>query len=306
VDARRGLPGHVHAAARRFVVVVALPSMRTDLGGTFADAQWVLDAYTLALAGLIMVGAVLADRLGRRRIFAAGVAIFTLASGACALADAPLVLNVGRAVQGLGGGLVLATAIPLIATAYSGPRRAAAVGTWAATIGLAVAVGPLVGGLLTEGLGWRWSFLVNVPLGAAALSVVRPAMPHRGHGRRPAPSASESFGPPRPLDPLGIAVLTTGLLALVFGTVRGGPEGWGSPAIVGALGLGVAVMAVYFAGGGASSMFCGRAVLNIMSLGAVMTMSRRSGSRPGGGPSAGVITRRTRSGSSASTARSRT
>ena len=214
------------------VVVVALPSMRADLGGTFADAQWVLDAYTLALAGLIMVGAVLADRLGRRRIFAAGVAVFTLASGACALADAPLVLNVGRAVQGIGGGLVLATAIPLIATAYTGPRRAGAVGTWAATIGLAVAVGPLVGGLLTDGLGWRWIFLVNMPLGAAALSVVRPAI-------------AESFGPRRPLDPLGIGLLTTGLLALIFGTVRGGPEGWGSPVIVGAFGLGVVALAVF-------------------------------------------------------------
>src|SRR4029453_18523957 len=133
------------------VVVVALPSMGADLGGTFADAQWVLDAYTLALASLIMAGAVLADRFGRRRVFATGLAVFTLASGACALAGAPVALNVGRAVQGLGGGLVLATAIPLIATAYAGPNRAAAVGIWAATIGLAVAVGPLVGGLLTDG-----------------------------------------------------------------------------------------------------------------------------------------------------------
>jgi EmrB/QacA subfamily drug resistance transporter len=216
------------------VVVVALPSMRADLGGTFADAQWVLDAYTLTLAGLVMVGAVLADRVGRRRIFAAGLAVFTIASGACALAGAPLALNLGRAVQGLGGGMVLATAIPLIATAYTGPRRAGAIGMWAATVGLAVAVGPLVGGLLTEGLGWRWIFLVNVPLGVAALSVVRPAI-------------AESFGPRRPLDPLGIGLLTTGLLALVFGTVRGGVDGWGSPTIVGAFGLGVAATALFVA-----------------------------------------------------------
>jgi EmrB/QacA subfamily drug resistance transporter len=216
------------------VVVVALPSMRADLGGTFADAQWVLDAYTLALASLIMAGAVLADRFGRRRVFATGLAVFTLASGACALAGVPLVLNIGRAVQGLGGGLVLATAIPLIATAYAGPRRAAAVGTWAATVGLAVAVGPLVGGLLTDGLGWRWIFLVNVPLGIAALAIVRPAI-------------AESFGPRRPLDPLGIGLLTTGLVALVFGTVRGGPAGWDDPLIVGAFGLGVVATAGFVA-----------------------------------------------------------
>jgi EmrB/QacA subfamily drug resistance transporter len=216
------------------VVVVALPSMRADLGGTFADAQWVLDAYTLALAGLIMAGAVLADRLGRRRIFATGVGIFTLSSAACALADAPLALNVGRGVQGLGGGLVLATAIPLIANAYTGARRAAAIGAWAATVGLAVAVGPLVGGLLTDGLGWRWIFLVNVPLGMAALAVVRPAI-------------AESFGPQRPLDPLGIGLLTAGLAALIFATVRGGPEGWGSPVIVSAFALGVAAMVGFVA-----------------------------------------------------------
>lgn len=216
------------------VVVVALPSMRADLGGSFADVQWVLDAYTLALAGLIMTGAVLADRLGRRRVFATGLAIFTLASGACAIAGTPLVLNLARAVQGLGGGLLLATAIPLIATAHSGPRRAGAVGMWAATVGLAVAVGPLVGGLLTDGLGWRWIFLVNVPLGAAAIAVVRPAV-------------AESFGPKRPLDPLGMGLLTVGLVALIFGTVRGGAEGWDSPLIVGAFALGAAALAGFVA-----------------------------------------------------------
>ena len=214
------------------VVVVALPSIRADLGGTFADAQWVLDAYTLAFASLIIAGAVLADRFGRRRVFATGLAVFTLASGACALAGAPVGLNVARAVQGLGGGLVLATAIPLIATAYAGPRRAAAVGIWAATVGLAVAVGPLVGGLLTDGLGWRWIFLVNVPLGIAALAVVRQAI-------------AESFGPRRPLDPLGLALLTTGLVALIFGTVRGDAAGWGAPVIVGAFGLGVVGVASF-------------------------------------------------------------
>jgi EmrB/QacA subfamily drug resistance transporter len=214
------------------VVVVALPSMRADVGGSFADAQWVLDAYTLAMAGLIMTGAALADRVGRRRVFAAGLAVFTLASGACAAADAPFVLNVARGVQGIGGGLLLATAVPMIAAAYPGRRRAGAVGAWAATIGLALAVGPLVGGLLTGGLGWRWIFLVNVPLGLMALAAVRPAV-------------AESFGPRRPLDPLGLGLLTMGLVALVFGTVRGNAEGWGAPAIVAAFTIGVAALATF-------------------------------------------------------------
>jgi EmrB/QacA subfamily drug resistance transporter len=216
------------------VVVVALPSMRADLGGSFADGQWVLDAYTLALAGVVMTGAALADRLGRRRVFTAGLAIFTLASGACAAADAPLVLNLARGLQGLGGGLVLATAIPVIAAAHPGPRRAGAVGVWAATIGLALAVGPLVGGLLTDGLGWRWIFLVNVPLGLAALAMVRRVV-------------AESHGPKRPLDPLGLGLLTMGLAALVFGTVRGGAEGWDAPVIVAALATGVVAISAFVA-----------------------------------------------------------
>ena len=216
------------------VVVVALPSMRADVGGSFADAQWILDAYTLALAGLIMTVAALADRVGRRRVLAAGLAAFTLASGACAAADAPLVLNLARGVQGIGGGLLLATAITVIAAAYPGPRRGGAVGAWTATIGLALAVGPLVGGLLTDGLGWRWIFLVNVPLGLTALALVRPAM-------------AESFGPRRPLDPLGLGLLTMGLVALVFGIVRGGVEGWGAPVIVAAFTIGVAALAAFVA-----------------------------------------------------------
>jgi MFS family permease len=144
------------------------------------------------------------------------------------------VLNLARAVQGLGAGLVLATAVPLIASACSGPRRASAVGVWAATVGLAVAVGPLVGGVLTEGLGWRSVFLVNLPLGVAALAATRRAV-------------GESFGPAGPLDPLGTGLLTVGLVALVFGTVRGGADGWASPAILGAFVVGVVAVAAFVA-----------------------------------------------------------
>ena len=120
----------------------------------------------------------------------------------------------------------------MLAAAYPGARRAGAVGVWAATVGLALAAGPLVGGLLTDGLGWRWIFLVNVPLGCAALAVVRPVM-------------EESFGPRRPLGPLGVGLLTLGLVALVFGTVRGGAEGWDAPVILASFALGVLAIAAF-------------------------------------------------------------
>src|SRR5919199_3907901 len=137
------------------VVTVALPRLREDVGATFADAQWVFDAYTVMLAGLVMAGAALADRVGRRTAFVGGLALFTAASAAAALAQASLVLVLARGAQGAGGALLLATAVPLLADAYPAHRRAAAIGIWGATIGAATAVGPLVGGLLTDAFGWR-------------------------------------------------------------------------------------------------------------------------------------------------------
>src|ERR671928_1775723 len=137
------------------VVTVALPQLREALDATFADAQWVFDAYTVMLAGLVMAGAGLADRLGRRAVFVGGLALFTVASAVAAASQASLVLVLARGAQGAGGALLLATAVPLVAAAYPASGRAAALGIWGATIGAATAVGPLVGGLFTHALGGR-------------------------------------------------------------------------------------------------------------------------------------------------------
>jgi MFS family permease len=138
------------------VVNVALPSIRRDLGGTFADVQWVIDAYSLTLAALVLTAGSLADRLGRRRVFSAGLWIFSGASLLCALASDPTFLNLARALQGIGGAAMFAVSLALLAQAFAaGRERATAVGVYGATIGVAVAVGPLLGGALTDALGWQ-------------------------------------------------------------------------------------------------------------------------------------------------------
>src|SRR5919199_472011 len=201
------------------VVTVALPQLRADLGATFADAQWVFDAYTVLLAGLVMAGAALADRLGRRAVFVGGLIVFTGASAVAAASRESLVLVLARGVQGAGGALLLATAVPLLADAYPVPGRATALGIWGATIGAATAVGPLVGGLLTDAFGWRSIFLVNVPIGLLAAPLAR---------RR----VLESRGDRRALDARGVALLTGGLIAGVFAIVRGGAVGWDAAPVV--------------------------------------------------------------------------
>jgi MFS family permease len=154
------------------VVNTALPAIREDLGGSFTDLQWVVDAYALSLAALVLTAGSLADRLGRRRVFAIGLGIFSLASLLCAIAPDPTFLNVSRGLQGVGGAIMFAVSLALVAQEFpSGPERGMAMGIYGATIGIAVAIGPLVGGLLTDGLGWEWVFLLNVPIGLAAIAV---------------------------------------------------------------------------------------------------------------------------------------
>jgi EmrB/QacA subfamily drug resistance transporter len=201
------------------VVTVALPQLREDVGASFADAQWVFDAYTVMLAGLVMAGAALADRLGRRAVFVGGLAVFTAASAIAAVSQDALVLVLARGVQGAGGALLLATAVPLLAAAYPGRSRATALGIWGATIGAATAVGPLVGGVLTDTFGWRSIFLVNVPAGLLAAPLARALV-------------VESRGGRRALDAWGLVLLTGGLLAGVFAIVRGGAVGWYSTQVV--------------------------------------------------------------------------
>ena len=215
------------------IVNVALPAIQRDLKSSLTDLQWVVDAYTLPLAALLLTAGSLADRLGRRRVFVAGVAVFTLASVLCGLASTPLFLNLARALQGTGGAAMLATALALIAQEFSGRERGTAIAAWGATIGAAVAIGPLVGGALTEHLGWEWIFFVNAPVGVFAVAV---ALARTGE------SLNRDAGRP---DWIGLVTFSGALFLLVFGLLRGNAEGWSSALISGSL-IGAAVLLCTF------------------------------------------------------------
>jgi EmrB/QacA subfamily drug resistance transporter len=203
------------------VVNTALPAIQRDLGGSFGDLQWVVDAYALSLAALVLTAGSLADRLGRRRVFATGLAIFSLASLLCALSPDPTFLNVSRAIQGVGGAIMFAVSLALVAQEFpSGPERGMAMGIYGATIGIAVAIGPLLGGLLTDGLGWQSVFLINVPVGAAAIAVTYWKVAESRD-----PNATR-------VDWAGLATFSTALFLLVLALVRGNDDGWGSTPIV--------------------------------------------------------------------------
>src|SRR5947209_5540342 len=151
------------------IVNVALPKIQTGLHSSFTDLQWVVDAYSLTLAALLLTSGSIADLFGRRRIFSVGLVVFSAASLLCGLAQSPLMLNLSRGVQGVGGAMMFATSLALLGNAFRGRERGVAFGVWGAVTGLAVSIGPVVGGALTTGLSWRWIFLVNVPIGAIAL-----------------------------------------------------------------------------------------------------------------------------------------
>ena len=203
------------------VVNVALPSIRKDLGASFTDLQWVVDAYALTLAALVLTAGSLADRLGRRRVFAAGLTIFSGASLVCALAPDPTFLNLARAVQGIGGAIMFAVSLALIAQEFvAGRERGMAMGIYGATIGMAVAIGPLVGGALTDSLGWESIFYLNVPIGIAAIAITYLKLRESRD-----PNATR-------IDWAGVATFSAALFLLVLALVRGNDEGWGSTLIV--------------------------------------------------------------------------
>jgi EmrB/QacA subfamily drug resistance transporter len=217
------------------VVNTALPAIQKDLGGSFSDLQWVIDAYALSLAALVLTAGSLADRLGRRRVFAIGLGIFSLASLLCALAPDPTFLNLARALQGVGGAIMFAVSLALVAQEFpAGPERGMAMGIYGATIGIAVAIGPLVGGLLTDGLGWQWVFLINVPIGVAAIVVTYLKLAESRD-----PNATR-------IDWGGLLTFSSALFLLVLGLVRGNDEGWGSPVIISLL-VGAGVLLAAFA-----------------------------------------------------------
>ena len=201
------------------IVNVALPDIQRDLDASFSSLQWVVDAYALTLASFLLVAGSIGDRIGRRRVFSFGFALFTVASFACGLAGDPTVLNLARGLQGVGAAAMFATALALIAQEFEGRERANAIGIWGATVGGAVAIGPLVGGLLTERLGWEWIFFVNVPIGIARDRAHRDAS--SSTSRRP--TRSRSTGP-------ALVTFSAALFLLIFGLIRGNAEGWGSAA----------------------------------------------------------------------------
>ena len=215
------------------VVVVALPNMQQRFDASLTGLQWVVDAYALSLAALILTAGALADRYGRRLVFMAGVLLFTLSSLLCGLAWNIATLDVARALQGIGGAALFATALALIGHEYRGADRFGALAVWGATVGAAVASGPLIGGLLTDGLGWRWIFFVNIPVGVFAFAVALTRI-----------SESRDEGARR-TDVSGLLTFSAALFLNVFGILRGNASGWTSPLILLSL-IGGAVLLVVF------------------------------------------------------------
>jgi EmrB/QacA subfamily drug resistance transporter len=216
------------------VVNVALPSIRDDLGASFSDLQWVVDAYALTLAALVLTAGSLADRLGRRRLFVVGLAIFSAASLLCGFSPDPTFLNLSRALQGVGGAIMFAVSLALVAQEFpAGRERGTAMGIYGATIGVAVAIGPLVGGALTDGIGWQSIFFLNVPIGLAAI-----ALTYLKIRESRDPNATSVDWP-------GVASFSVGLFLLVLALVRGNDEGWGSTMIVSLFAGSAALMAAF-------------------------------------------------------------
>src|SRR4029079_11490813 len=198
------------------IVNVALPDIEQSLDASLSDLQWVIDAYALSLAALQLTSGSLADLRGRKLVFMVGLAIFTAASFLCGLSTSSTFLNLARGLQGVGGAMMFATSLALLAAAFIGRERGVAFGVWGATIGASVAIGPLIGGAITDGLGWEWIFFVNVPIGIAAIVFTNMKV-------------SESKNPyARSIDWPGVVVWSVGLLLLVLGLIRGNEQGWGS------------------------------------------------------------------------------
>ncbi|MFG1668056.1 DHA2 family efflux MFS transporter permease subunit [Streptomyces sp. Y7] len=201
------------AALDNLVVTTALPSIREDLGGALHDLEWTVSAYTLTFAVLLMFGAALGDRFGRRRLFLVGISIFTVASAAAALAPGIDSLIAARAVQGAGAAIMMPLTLTLLTAAVPAAKRGMAYGIWGAVNGLAIASGPLVGGSLTEHISWQWIFWLNVPLGIALLPLARLRL-------------AESYGAGARLDIPGTLLASGGLFGIVYGLVRGPADGW--------------------------------------------------------------------------------
>ena len=216
------------------VVSTALPVIRVDLGATLEGLEWTVNAYTLTFAVFLLTGAALGDRFGRRRVFVAGLTIFTLASAAAALAPNIDTLIAARAVQGIGGAIVTPLTLTILSGAFPKEKRGLALGAWSGIAGLAVAAGPLVGGAVVSGISWQWIFWLNVPIGILLAPLAFGFL-------------RESHGPEGRLDLPGLGLISAGLFGLVWGLIHGNGDGWTSPQIVGALSLGAILTAAFVA-----------------------------------------------------------
>ncbi|KJV32466.1 DHA2 family efflux MFS transporter permease subunit [Luteibacter yeojuensis] len=204
------------------IVNVALPAIQHAMDATTADAQWVMESYALLVSALLLVGGVLGDRLGRRKVFAIGAVVFTLASAACAASPGIGALIVARGIQGLGAALLVPGSLSLITSAYPKQRRGRAIGTWSAFSGVTAALGPVLGGFLVEHVSWHWAFLINLPLGVALVALCR--------WRVPESRGAESGR----VDIAGALLATLGLAGVVYALIEAPLHGWLAPAVVGA------------------------------------------------------------------------
>ncbi|MFE1960717.1 MFS transporter [Streptomyces sp. NPDC059479] len=220
------------AALDNLVVTTALPSIREDLGGALSDLEWTVNAYTLTFAVLLMFGAALGDRFGRRRLFVTGLTVFTGASAAAALSPGIDALIAARAVQGVGAAIMMPLALTLLTAAVPAERRGAALGIFGAITGLAVASGPLVGGSLTEHFSWDWIFWLNVPIGLALLPLARLRL-------------KESYGPGARLDVPGTVLISGGLFGIVYALVNANTDGWTSTTVLLGLFAGTALLVAF-------------------------------------------------------------
>ena len=214
------------------VVTNALPSIRAELGATIQSLEWTVNAYTLSYAVLLLTGAALGDRFGRRRMFLIGLSLFTAASAAAALAPSTEALIAARAFQGTGAAIVTPLTLTLLAGAFPAEKRGLAIGAWSGISGLGVALGPVIGGAVVEGLSWQWIFWLNVPIGLALLPLA---------ARR----LTESHGPARSLDLPGLGLASAGMLGIVYGIVRGAELGWTSTTVLSSLIAGALLMVAF-------------------------------------------------------------
>jgi EmrB/QacA subfamily drug resistance transporter len=216
------------------VLTAALATLRADFGAPMEALQWTVNAFNLSFAVLLLTGAALGDRFGRRRLFAAGIALFMASSIACALSTGILWLIAARAAQGASAALVMPLGMALLSTAFPREERARALGIFSGVVGIAVLAGPAIGGAITEGLGWQWIFWINLPIGLIAIIMAMTRL-------------RESFGPPAALDIPGLALVAASAFAVVWGLLRGNAAGWSSAEVLIALVAGLLLAVAFIA-----------------------------------------------------------